>query len=60
MLMTLYVEDIIDSYEDVVTAKNVTSEIDQLLTLGGFEIKEWVISSSSVKTIEKKPFAENE
>ena len=44
-----YVDDIISSFEDKTTARQVTSDIERVLAKGGFRIKEWVLSNETVE-----------
>ena len=42
-----YMDDIIDSVESPDNAKQLTNEIEQLLAVGGFKMKEWIISNDA-------------
>ena len=44
VLKNTYVDDILDSFEDEEVAKKITREIDELLSIGGFNTKGWVFS----------------
>ena len=56
ILMNSYMDDIIDSIQTFEKAKSVTEEIDEILEIGGFRIKEWVISGSSIMTQQPSVF----
>ena len=49
-------DDTIDSIQTYEKAKIVTEEIDETLKIGGFRIKEWVISGSSIMTQQPSAF----
>ena len=40
LLTSTYVDDVIDSFDEESTAERITNEIDELIRVGGFEIKE--------------------
>ena len=42
-----YVDDIIDSFNNHAEAEKITEDIDRVLAMGGFKIKEWEISGES-------------
>ena len=44
ILKNTYVDDIIDSFEDVTEAGLVKDNVDEMLKSGGFSIKEWITS----------------
>ena len=45
LLTSTYVDDIIDSFDEDSTARKIINEIDKLVQLGGFQIKEWIVST---------------
>ena len=48
ILNNTYVDDIADSVETMVTARETTGQIDDLVKVGGFQIKHWIYSSENV------------
>ena len=40
-----YVDDILDSFETLGKARRMTNEIDKLIDVGGFKVKEWMVST---------------
>ena len=48
ILNNTYVDDIADSVETMVKARETTSQIDDLVKVGGFQIKHWIYSSENV------------
>lgn len=47
ILNNSYVDDILDSVDDESTAKEITEQIDHILDIGSFEIKEWVVGKGT-------------
>lgn len=62
VLNNTYVDNINDSFDNENIANQVTSEIDQLLMLGGFKVKGWITSydNEAANGLQKKTFAERE
>jgi len=51
-----YVDDIVDSVENTSIAMEITEKAEEILSKGGFHIKEWTVSSSSKNSSDiKKP-----
>ncbi|CAB4009754.1 Hypothetical predicted protein [Paramuricea clavata] len=48
ILSNTYVDEIADSVETMVTARETTGQIDDLVKVGGFQIKHWIYSSVNV------------
>ena len=48
VLKNTYVDDMIDSFDDVKEAAEVTREVDRMIEAGGFEVKKWIISADAV------------
>jgi hypothetical protein len=46
-----YVDDIVDSFDDLENAKKATKQASQILATGNFKIKEWTMSADKVEKI---------
>ena len=46
LLKYTYVDDIIDSFPDEKTAEKIVRDIDTVIKMGGFAVKEWLISTN--------------
>ena len=47
ILNNTYMDDIIDSTNDLLSAKKLTKDIENLVGRGGFKLKEWIFSHSA-------------
>ena len=42
-----YMDDIIESTDNLLTAQKITKDIENLISRGGFQVKGWIFSDTS-------------